>query len=161
MKVVLFDFDGVIIDIVKYYFEVWYEIVKLLDIEIDEIFNEKLKGISREELLDKILLFVNKVDSYIKEEKLKVCEEKNNIYIKLINLLIYKDILLGINEFIKEFKKNNVKLGIVFVSKNVFRILEFLGIKDEFDCIVNLFLLKRGKLYFDIFIEGSKILNLK
>ncbi|MGO0916599.1 DUF177 domain-containing protein, partial [Clostridioides difficile] len=42
---------------------------------IDETFNEKLKGISREESLDKILLSANKVDSYTKEEKLKVCEE--------------------------------------------------------------------------------------
>ncbi len=161
MKAVLFDLDGVITDTAKYHFEAWHEMAKSLDIEIDETFNEKLKGISREESLDKILLSANKVDSYTKEEKLKVCEEKNNIYIKLINSLTYKDILPGINELIKELKKNNVKLGIASTSKNAPRILESLGIKDEFDCIVNPSLLERGKPYPDIFIEGSKMLNLK
>ena len=131
MKAVLFDLDGVITDTAKYHFEAWHEIAKSLDIEIDETFNEKLKGINREESLDKILLSANKVDSYTKEEKLKVCE------------------------------KNNVKLGIASASKNAPRILESLGVKDEFDCIVNPSLLKRGKPYPDIFIEGSKMLNLK
>ncbi|MCC0715082.1 beta-phosphoglucomutase [Clostridioides sp. ES-S-0077-01] len=161
MKAVLFDLDGVITDTAKYHFEAWRDIAKSLDIEIDETFNEKLKGISREESLDRILICANKVDSYTKEEKLRMCEEKNKTYIKLIGSLTSKDILPGISKLIKELRENNIKLGIASASKNAPKILESLGIKDEFDCIVNPSLLERGKPYPDIFIEGSKMLNLE
>ncbi|MCC0782849.1 beta-phosphoglucomutase [Clostridioides sp. ES-S-0108-01] len=161
MKAVLFDLDGVITDTAKYHFEAWRDIAKSLDIEIDETFNEKLKGISREESLDRILICANKVDSYTKEEKLRMCEEKNKTYIKLIGSLTSKDILPGISKLIKELRENNIKLGIASASKNAPKILESLGRKDEFDCIVNPSLLERGKPYPDIFIEGSKMLNLE
>lgn len=81
--------------------------------------------------------------------------KKNNIYIKLINSLTYKDILPGINELIKELK-NNVKLGIASASKNAPRILESLGVKDEFDCIVNPSLLKRENHILIFLLKGAR-----
>lgn len=159
MKAVLFDLDGVITDTAKYHFEAWRAISKTLDIEVNEDLNERLKGVSREESLNRILLSANKEDMYTKEEKDKLCKAKNDVYIELINSLTPKDILPGIEAFIKELKKNNIKLGIASASKNAPRILEALGIKDEFDCIVNPSLVSRGKPSPDIFIEGCRMLN--
>lgn len=159
MKAVLFDLDGVITDTAKYHFEAWRAISKTLDIEVNEDLNERLKGVSREESLNRILLSANKEDMYTKEEKDKLCKAKNDVYIELINSLTPKDILPGIEEFIKELKENNIKLGVASASKNAPRILEALGIKDEFDCIVNPSLVSRGKPSPDIFIEGCRMLN--
>ena len=159
MKAVLFDLDGVITDTAKYHFEAWSILAKNLGIEIDESFNEELKGVSREESLNRILRYNKKEDYYSHEEKAIFCKEKNEIYLKLIDSLTPKDILPGIKELIKELKENNVKLGIASASKNAPRILEALCIKDEFDCIVDPALLSKGKPYPDIFIEGSKMLE--
>lgn len=105
MKAVLFDLDGVITDTAKYHFEAWRAISKTLDIEVNEDLNERLKGVSREESLNRILLSANKEDMYTKEEKDKLCKAKNDVYIELINSLTPKDILPGIEAFIKELKK--------------------------------------------------------
>ena len=55
MKAVLFDLDGIITDTAKYHFEAWSILSKKMGIEIDESFNEELKGVSREESLNRIL----------------------------------------------------------------------------------------------------------
>lgn len=159
MKAVLFDLDGVITDTAKYHFEAWSILSKKLGIEIDESFNEELKGVSREESLNRILRYNNKETYYSDERKAILCKEKNDIYLELIDSLTPKDILPGIKELIKELKENNIKLGVASASKNAPKILESLCIKDEFDCIVDPALVSKGKPYPDIFIEGCKMLE--
>ena len=44
MKAVLFDLDGVITDTAKFHFLAWRDLGAELDIEVDEAFNEELKG---------------------------------------------------------------------------------------------------------------------
>ena len=161
MKAVLFDLDGIITDTAKYHFEAWSILSKKMGIEIDESFNEELKGVSREESLNRILRYNNKEDHYRDEEKAMLCKEKNNIYLQLIDALTPKDILPGIKELIKELKENNIKIGIASASKNAPRILEALCIKDEFDCIVDPGSLSKGKPYPDIFVEGCKMLEVE
>ena len=55
MKAFIFDLDGVIVDTAKYHFKSWKIIGKKLGFELTKTQNEFLKGISREESLDKIL----------------------------------------------------------------------------------------------------------
>lgn len=55
LKGVVFDLDGVIMDIVYYYYLVWKKIVESIGIEFDEVFNENLKGVSRIDFLFFIL----------------------------------------------------------------------------------------------------------
>ncbi len=49
-----------------------------------------------------------------------------------------------------------MKLGIASASKNAPRILESLGIKDEFDCIVNPSLLKRENHILIFLLKGAR-----
>ena len=55
LKAFIFDLDGVIVDTAKYHFKSWKIIGKKLGFELTKTQNEFLKGVSREESLDKIL----------------------------------------------------------------------------------------------------------
>jgi beta-phosphoglucomutase len=56
MKAVIFDLDGVITDTAEYHYLAWKHTAEQIGIEIDRSFNERLKGINREQSLDKILI---------------------------------------------------------------------------------------------------------
>ena len=75
MKAFIFDLDGIIVDTAKYHFKSWKIISKNFGFELSKTQNELLKGVSREESLDRILNW-GKV-SIDRLEKNKYLEEKN------------------------------------------------------------------------------------
>ncbi|CEH34100.1 HAD-like domain [Romboutsia lituseburensis] len=68
-KGIIFDLDGVITDTAEYHYIAWKHLAKKLDIEIDREFNETLKGISRSESLEKILINGDKEKNTLKKKK--------------------------------------------------------------------------------------------
>ena len=56
----IFDLDGVITDTAEYHYLAWKELANKIGIEIDREFNETLKGVSRMESLERILVHGNK-----------------------------------------------------------------------------------------------------
>lgn len=79
VKGLIFDLDGVIVDTAGYHYLAWKKLASEIGIEIDEQFNQSLKGISRVESLDKILRHGNKQNSFSIEEKNMLSERKMNI----------------------------------------------------------------------------------
>ena len=63
-KGVLFDLDGVITDTAEYHFLAWQALANELGITIDRKFNERLKGVSREDSLRLILAEGKQEDRY-------------------------------------------------------------------------------------------------
>lgn len=60
-KAVLFDLDGVITDTAEYHFRAWKALAEEIGINgVDRQFNEQLKGVSREDSLQKILDLADK-----------------------------------------------------------------------------------------------------
>jgi beta-phosphoglucomutase len=55
IKACIFDMDGVIVDTAGYHFQAWKRMADELGFDLDEAFNEKLKGLSRVDSLEKIL----------------------------------------------------------------------------------------------------------
>ena len=55
IEAAIFDLDGVIVDTAHFHFLAWRNLARGLGIDFTEEFNEKLKGISRMESLEKIL----------------------------------------------------------------------------------------------------------
>jgi beta-phosphoglucomutase len=55
IKAFLFDLDGVIVDTAVFHYKAWKRLANQLGFDIDEEFNETLKGISRMDSLDAIL----------------------------------------------------------------------------------------------------------
>lgn len=70
----IFDLDGVLVDTAKFHFEAWRELARDLGFDMDETFNETLKGVSRMESLEKILQKGN-IDAS-SDQKLSWAEQK-------------------------------------------------------------------------------------
>lgn len=159
MKAVIFDLDGVITDTASYHFKAWKQLAAELGIEIDEQFNEQLKGISRIESLERILSKGNVLEQYSAEEIHRLAEQKNEVYKELINGLSSADILPGILPFLKELKENDIKIALASASKNAPFILEKLEINPFFDTIVDPASLSKGKPDPGIFLKAAEQLS--
>lgn len=159
LRGIIFDLDGVITDTAEYHYKAWKQIARSINIEIDREFNEKLKGISRVDSLERILaLDTNKI--YSSEEKALLAESKNEIYLKLIQTITPKDILPNILKLLGDSKKENIKLGVASASKNAITILDRLEITNQFDYIVDASQVTHSKPHPEIFlkaIEGLKL----
>lgn len=159
MKAVLFDLDGVITDTAGYHYEAWKALGTKIGIEIDEEFNEQLKGVSRTDSLNLILEKGNKQDAYTEAEKEAMATEKNDLYKTLIETMSPADLLPGIKSLLDGLKANNILMGLASASQNGPVILEKLQITDYFDEIVNPAELKAGKPDPEIFVTGAKQLG--
>ncbi len=73
MKAVIFDLDGVITDTAEYHFLAWKHIAEQIDIPFDRDMNERLKGISREESLESILIFGGRKQSIQMRRNKSLC----------------------------------------------------------------------------------------
>ena len=82
MKGCIFDLDGVIVDTAKYHYLAWKKIADEFGFEFTLKDNERLKGVSRMASLD-ILLSIGGI-TLSEEEKLKVADRKNKIYLEYI-----------------------------------------------------------------------------
>lgn len=154
---VLFDLDGVITDTAKYHFIAWKEIANKLGIVIDEKFNENLKGVSREESLNRILSFGDK--SLSKKMFSEYMDMKNKKYISLLDNLGPEDILPGIKELFMEIREHNGRIGIASASKNAPKILNKLKLEKYVDSIANPENIENSKPAPDIFLEAAKLIE--
>lgn len=156
----IFDLDGVITDSAEYHYQAWKNLAKKLDIKIDREFNEKLKGISRMDSLERILNHGGLAAKYSLTEKEALAEAKNNEYVTLIKDVTPADLLPGIAELLRDAKASGLKLALASASKNGPIILERLEIAELFDEVVDPSLLANGKPDPEIFIRGAAQLGL-
>lgn len=157
----IFDLDGVITDTAEYHFLAWKELAKDVGITFTKEDNEELKGISRMESLEKILKLGGRENDFSEEEKEQLAAKKNEHYLTLIENITPDDILPGIKPLIEEIKSNGLKLGLASVSKNAFAVMESLGLKEEFDVIVDAAKIQNGKPDPEIFLTAAKLLNVE
>ncbi|MBP1043198.1 beta-phosphoglucomutase [Vagococcus sp. BWB3-3] len=156
----IFDLDGVITDTAKYHYLAWKELARELGIEIDEAFNESLKGIDRLSSLERILRFGGQELAYTEMEKAALAAKKNAQYVELLTDLSPADLLPGIADFLAEAKKQQVPCAIASASKNAPMILEKLGVAANFKAIVDPATLKKGKPDPEIFLKAAEAIGL-
>ena len=159
MKAVLFDLDGVITDTAIYHYEAWKVLGTKLGIDIDEEFNEQLKGVSRTDSLNLILEKGNKQNAYTEAEKTAMATEKNDLYKTLIEKMSPADLLPGIKNLLDQLKAKNILIGLASASQNGPVILDKLQITDYFKEIVDPAKLKAGKPDPEIFVTGAQQLG--
>ncbi len=156
-KAFLFDLDGVIVDTAVFHFKAWKKLTNLLGFDIDQEFNESLKGISRMDSLNEILKKGNLEISM--EEKLKYAEIKNSWYLELVNQMTEKDILPGVKEFLNVSRNLGIKIALGSASKNATLILEKTGILSFFDAIIDGNHVSKSKPDPEVFFKGAEALQ--
>ena len=133
-QAVIFDLDGVIVDTAKYHYQAWKNIADREGIYFDELINERLKGVSRMESLK--IIMERSERNYCEQELVELAEEKNNLYNTLLDNIGSGDTLTGIRELIDSIKEKGLKVAICSASRNTHKILQRLGMSDEFDTVI-------------------------
>ncbi|WP_426461372.1 beta-phosphoglucomutase [Mycoplasma hafezii] len=161
IKGFIFDLDGVITDTANLHFKAWKNKVAELGIDYSVEENEKLRGLPRRATLEAILA-MKAPDLHLTDEQInKLCTEKNDAYIKLLQEEINEGSLLpGIKRLLMEAKDEGIKLAIASSSYNAPMILEKLGIRELFDYIVYPGDIQKGKPAPDIFLKAAEGLGL-
>ncbi|MDR4433102.1 beta-phosphoglucomutase [Bacillus tequilensis] len=159
MKAVIFDLDGVITDTAEYHFLAWKHIAQQIDIPFDRRMNERLKGISREESLESLLISGGAETRYTNAEKQELMHQKNHYYQTLIGKLTPEDLLPGISRLLSELKNEHIKIGLASSSRNAPEILKRLAIIDDFHAIVDPAALANGKPDPEIFLTAAALLG--
>lgn len=158
MKGAIFDLDGVIVDTAKYHYLAWKELAAELGFEFKESDNERLKGVSRMRSLE-ILLEVGGIDA-TEEEKKVMAERKNNRYVEMLQSLDSSELLEGAEAYLRQLKREGVRISLGSASKNAPLILGKLGIRDLFDAIVDGNSVSKAKPDPEVFLKGAEMLGL-
>ena len=154
----IFDLDGVIVDTAKYHFIAWKKIAESLKVPFGETENEKLKGVSRIDSLNKILNWGGIELS--KKEKEYWLDIKNSFYLKCISKISPSELLPGISKLIEDSKQSGFKIALGSASKNAILILEKVNLINSFDEIVDGTIVSLSKPSPEVFLRGAKLLKL-
>jgi len=159
VEAVIFDLDGVLVDTAKFHYLAWKEIANRINVNFNEIENEKLKGVSRSESLD-IILSLNQL-SLDEKSKTRLLKDKNDIYLKLIATLTEGDVLEGVNLLIERLKQNKIKIALGSASKNAGAILKATKIDHHFDQVVDGTMVQNSKPDPEVFKTAARLLGVE
>ncbi|WP_053217582.1 beta-phosphoglucomutase [Virgibacillus senegalensis] len=154
---VIYDLDGVITDTAEYHFMAWKALADELHIPFDRSFNEQLKGLSRMDSLELILQQGN--EPFSEEEKQLLAAKKNEHYQELIQKISPKDLLPGVESFMKEVKRAGIKTGLASASKNAQTVIERLQVTDLLDTVVDAAKVEKGKPDPEVFLTAADQLD--
>ncbi len=135
LKTALFDFDGVIADTESIYDTFWDEMGLRYQVPYEH-FAHIIKGTTVFQIIDKYF------SKFPKETQTKIIKESNEF-----DYTMPIPPLPGSVKFVKELKKNGVKIGLVTSSDNkkMVRALQLLDLTDTFDTLVTSNRITRSK----------------
>lgn len=158
IKAVIFDLDGVIVSTDHYHYLAWKKLADEYNIEFNEKINERLRGVSRSQSLEIILEKANR--TFTDEEKNKMLEYKNKLYVEYIKTMTREDVDLEVLKIIDYLKNNNYKIAIGSSSKNTNTILKQICLINEFDAIIDGNMILKSKPDPEVFLKASSALNI-
>lgn len=154
-KAVLFDLDGVITDTAEYHYLAWKALAEELGIEgVNRSFNEQLKGVSRDDSLQKILDLGQLTVS--SEEFAELADRKNRNYVDMIQKVSPRDIYPGILELLRALREKGIKIALASASKNGPFLLKQMDIEDNFDAVADPAKIAVSKPAPDIFLAAAE-----
>ncbi|MCH5462405.1 beta-phosphoglucomutase [Lactobacillus sp. LC28-10] len=157
---VLFDLHGVIADSSQYHLQAWHQLADELGIAWSSTLNETLLGMDRPEAVVTILKAGHRLDQYSEEERRKLGEHKNQMYLELISHMSPVDVLPGIIDFLDELKAQHY--GVVLASASVNAPLEIkkMQLENYFPLIVDPATLSHNKPDPEIYQRAAEMLKL-
>lgn len=131
----IFDLDGVIVDTATYHFQAWRSIMRELGTVIVDEDDQHTRGASR---MDSFQYLLDKYGVVLDEEKkIEMADRKNQRYLEFINQITPDDLLPGVDHFLKASREAGLKISLGSASKNALAVLDKLGIRDQFDAIID------------------------
>ncbi len=158
-KAIVFDLDGVICHTDQYHYKAWKALADKLQIYFDEEINNRLRGVSRMESLE-IVLENYKGTMLTEQEKEQLAEEKNKLYIKLLEEMSQADLSSEVKGTLDQLREAGAKLAIGSSSKNARFILKQLGLSGYFDEISDGNNITRSKPDPEVFLKAGDYLGL-
>lgn len=160
LKGVIFDLDGVIVDTVPLYYQANQMIADELGIPFNEELNNRLRGVSRKDVIDQLVSLTEDPKRFTEEQKRELAERKNHYYQRLLKEMDEHFLLPGIKGLLDELKQEQIKMAIASSSTNAQRVAEQLGINSYFDYIVDATQIRHGKPAPDIFLDALRGIRL-
>lgn len=159
IKACIFDLDGVITDSAKYHFIAWRKLANSMGFDFDEVFNEKLKGVSRLASLEMILELggIEKTE----EEKEQLAYTKNEWYKELLINMTPEDALPGVKDLLDNLKAKSYKIALGSASKNAQPVLNYLEMTDYFEVIIDGTKTTESKPHPQVFLMAAEQLGVK
>ncbi|MCR4690015.1 MAG: beta-phosphoglucomutase [Lachnospiraceae bacterium] len=157
IRAVIFDLDGVLVFTDKYHYQAWKKVADRLGVPFDEEDNNRLRGVSREESLE-IILEKYKGDPLSAEDKKKLTEEKNAIYVNLLSQMSREDVSRSVRRVLSDIRERGYKLAVGSSSKNAGLILEKTELKDAFDAVSDGNNITKSKPDPEVFLKGADML---
>ena len=154
IQAVIFDLDGVIVDTAQFHFIAWKELAAEWNYTLTPEDNEKLKGVSRMDSVNKIAQWANVQTK--PEQLLDIAHRKNEIYLRFCNQLTPKHVLPGISTLINTLKANGVFISLGSASKNARFVLDKLGLLDVFDVVVDGNDVSKSKPNPEVFLKAAQ-----
>jgi beta-phosphoglucomutase len=156
---VIFDLDGVLVITDELHYQSWNQVTRADGIAFDRKINERLRGLTRSASLEIVLERSGR--PYTAAEKLALAERKNDVFRKLAERLTPADLLPGAMQTVAERRRRGIKTAIGSSSKNTRLIAEHLGIRDQFDTIVDGNDISRSKPDPEVFLRVAQRLGLR
>ena len=157
LKSCLFDLDGVIVDTARYHFIAWRAIAEELGFVFSAADNERLKGVSRQRSLD-ILLEVGGL-ALSADEKVRLAEKKNALYLQYVMKMTPNDILPGAVPFLQACRAAGYRTALATASRNSAVILDLLKIAPLFDVVMDGNKVSRTKPDPEVFLNCARDLD--
>lgn len=159
VKAIIFDLDGVICSTDRYHYLAWKALADRLGIYFDEKINRRLRGVSRMESLEIVL--GDRAGQFTAEEKVKLANEKNEIYRRFLNDMTPEDLAAETLHTLRTLRMRGYLLGIGSSSKNTKQILNQLGLGDFFDAVADGTQIAHSKPDPEVFLLAARMLHVK
>lgn len=127
----IFDMDGVLADTMIYHYRAWQQLGEEVGIAIEPAALEQLRGISREQSLQR-LLRGRAIDPQTAEEWMN---RKNTYFLAYLQHFSPANVLPGVRAFLEDARADGYRLGVASSSRNARAVLQKIGLWDLFDII--------------------------
>ncbi len=157
IEAVIFDLDGVLVHTDNYHYIAWKKIADREGLAFDEEMNHQLRGVSRRESLQIIL---NNNDKTVDEERMLILlEDKNNIYVALLEEMSQADVTDEVMHTLTALREKGIKTAIGSSSRNAKLILKKTGMTDQFDAISDGTNITNSKPDPEVFQKAARMLG--
>jgi len=158
IKGIIFDLDGVIVDTARFHFQAWKRLAKKLNINFNQLDNERLKGVSRIDSLN-ILLSIGGIRA-TDTEKNRYAAQKNQWFLEYIHQLTPQDVLPGVVPFLKKLQETTMQTALGSASKNAQTILQQLHLSHFSSVIVDGTMVQAAKPDPEVFLIAARLMHL-